>query len=145
MKRDQLVKIRVARPEDENFIAVTWLKGLYNGNDAIVDESRRMGSIYREIDWRVYADGYRRILSGILSRDTTNVFVACLTEDDDVIVGYSVIENNRLHWVFVKQAWRKIGIANSLVPKEVTTVTHLTNIGRTIRAKRGYQFNPFLV
>jgi hypothetical protein len=71
--------------------------------------------------------------------------VACLKDDADTILGYSVIEGKRLHWVFVKRVWRKIGIGASLVPPFIDSVSHLTEIGKSILEKqKGVIFNPFL-
>jgi GNAT superfamily N-acetyltransferase len=73
------------------------------------------------------------------------VKVACLKDDEDTIVGYALMSNDEttLDWVFVKRAWRTIGIAKSLVSSKTTTVTHLTKSGLSISKKKHLQFNPF--
>ncbi len=75
-----------------------------------------------------------------------NVKIACLKEDENVVLGYSVArkinEVNILDFVFVKSAWRGIGIAKSLVPSPLHVVTSLTKSGKALKPKEVI-FNPF--
>lgn len=75
----------------------------------------------------------------------TQIKIACLNEDPDVILGYSVMEGDHtLHFVFIKEIWRKMGIAKQLVPKSVVTTTHLTKVGRMAKPK-SWRYDPFLL
>lgn len=127
-----LIALRPADTSDVPFILATWLKGLRFGN-----------SWYRLIDNKVYFKLYHSVISAIISKPTTRVIVACLKEEPSVILGYSVVEGDKLHWCQVKKAWRGIGIAKSLVPESVTTATHITEIGKSILLKKNLIFNPF--
>ena len=77
-----------------------------------------------------------------------NVYVntACLKDDIEVILAYSVLEatgmDTTLHWVFTKASWRDLGIAKKLIPANVTTCSHLTKVGRSLKPKE-WKFNPF--
>jgi len=131
--KNELIIIRPGQMEDANFIFTTWLKGLWFGNDW-----------FGLIDSKVYFDTQHKIIESLLSQLTTKVSVACLKDDPKVILGYSVYSGHRLHWTHVKKAWRKIGLAKDLVPKEITTVTHVTEVGRSIMKKHSnIIFNPF--
>jgi len=140
MDKKDLVLIRNTSPNDKNFILATWLRGLYYGD-----------SWFREMPKDIYMACYHAVLERILANPDTLVQVACLKEDPDVILGYSVLAPNvtgiTLHWVFVKSAWRNIGIGKSLIPIERTNaVTHLTKSGLSILRKHPeVVFNPFLV
>jgi hypothetical protein len=127
-----LIETRFANTSDVPFILATWLKGLRFGN-----------GWFKLIDNKAYFKTYHGVIISLLSRPTVLVSVACLKEDPSVILGYAVVEGNKLHWCQVKKAWRGIGIAKSLVPKEVDTVTHLTDTGKSIFLKKGLIFNPF--
>lgn len=127
-KRD-LIHIRDSEPEDYNFMMATWLRGLYYGNDW-----------FNRIDKDIFMDNYHKIIDFLIVKPSIQTRVACLKEDPSVILGYSVSEATTLHWVFVKRAWRNIGIAHDLVPKDIQTVTHLTNAW----IKTDYTFNPFI-
>lgn len=133
LNKNELVTVRDYKPEDKNFIMSTWLKGLRYGNDW-----------FEAIDSKIYFEFYNKVLEVILSRPDTVVRVSCLIEDPEVILGYSVYSPTLIHWVFVKRAWRSIGLAKSLVPEDIKTVSHLTTVGKSIIRKRpGMTFNPF--
>lgn len=135
VNKSELVIIRDSNPNDRNFIFSTWLKGLRYGND-----------FFGDIDSAPYYKHYHHFINAVLSKPDTTVKVACLKEDPEVILGYSVYRGDTVHWVQVKSAWRLIGIAKSLMPTQVTTVTHLTKTGRSILKKNpAVKFNPFSV
>jgi hypothetical protein len=137
MKEDftGLYNIRDVRYSDMNFIFTTFLKGLYHGD-----------SWFSIIPQDIFMRNYNRFLHVLISR--SNIRVACLPDDADVILGYSIMskEGQELHWVFTKTAWRHKGIARALVPTTVTVVTHLTKVGRILKNKYpGIVFDPFRV
>lgn len=132
LEKSALVTTRPATPGDVSFIFSTWLKGLKFGN-----------SWYRLIDDKTYYHVYHQVVESILSNPATQVKIACLQDAPDVILGYSVYIGDKLHWVHVKKAWRKIGIAKDLVPGNITTVSHLTDVGKIIFLKKKLTFNPF--
>lgn len=74
--------------------------------------------------------------------------VACLSEDPNVVLGYSVVERKDedvLHWIHVKFVWRKIGIAKALLkPFDIKATTHLTTLGEQLKPKHMI-FNPFAI
>ena len=128
---DTLLKVRLATKDDEALIYQTWLKGLYFGS-----------SWFSKMDQKTFFQKYRIVINDLLLR--SQVFVAALKEDQDTVLGYSVIQENILHWIFVKTSWRKMGIAKRLLPDNINTVTHLTDLVRNILPKR-FKFDPFLI
>lgn len=135
MNKSDLVTVRDYIPSDRNFILATWLRGLKYGNEW-----------FDAIEAEAYYEYYQKAIDFILTKNTTAVRVACLKEDPEVILGYVVLNSlgNVVHWVFVKKAWRSIGIARNLVPPTVTRATHLTKVGLAIIQKHtGIKFNPF--
>jgi hypothetical protein len=101
---------------------------------------------FRAIDSRAFNNVYRLVISLLLARADTVVRLAVLSDDEDVCMGFSIMENDVLHYVFVKPLFSRQGIGKSLVPRPFNTVTHLTEIGRDIRMKnyRKTKFNPFI-
>jgi hypothetical protein len=138
LDKQNLVAIRDFMPEeDRNFILASWLKGLYYGD-----------SWFHEIPKHIFMQNYHALLERVLSPGVASVKVACLKDDPDVILGYAVLNpaGTALHWVFVKNRWRGIGIAKSLIPPSVSVVTHLTKVGLSILKKHpGVHFNPFVI
>lgn len=131
----ELIRYRPLILSDKNFIYSTWLKGLYYGNNW-----------FREIDKETYFKHYSQIIQHILMRPNVYVNTACLKDDIEVILAYSVLEatgmDTTLHWVFTKASWRDLGIAKKLIPANVTTCSHLTKVGRSLKPKE-WKFNPF--
>ncbi len=123
------------KQNDLNFICSTWLRGLYYGN-----------SWFREIDKDLFMENYNKVVHSILSKENVEARISCLKEDPDTILGYAILEpqRNAIHWLYTKDAWRKLGIAKHLLgnKEKWQTVTHLTELGKSIKPKH-YKFNPF--
>ncbi len=124
------ILVREPQPEDINFILSTMLKGLYYGS--------RFWSL---VDQDAFFSNYEPFIKQMMLSNT--IKVACLEEDPDVILGYSLFKQSNLHFIFVKKSYRKLGIAKLLYPKDTETVSHLTDMGDSIRKKLNLKFNPF--
>lgn len=135
VSKNESVTIRDYEPGDKNFIYSTFLIGLYYGD-----------SWFTMIEKDTFMHHYHKILTGILESPNNKIKVACLKDDRDVILGYSILsaDNEAVHYVFCKSAWRSIGIAKMLVPNTVHTATHLTKAGLgLLRKYPQIKFNPF--
>lgn len=65
------------------------------------------------------------------------VRIACLSDSPITIIGYSVSHGEHLYFVYVKEQYRKQGIGNLLLPKDIKTVSDdLTVIGAVIADKK---------
>lgn len=128
-------KVRAFKPEDKNFIMATFLRGMYYGD-----------SWFSLMPKDLFMQYYTRVAEALLERNA--VMVACLPDDEDVILGYSIIsfDFTTIHFVFVKSAFRKRGITKQLLPQYPTTVTHLTDLGRQLLPRlKNCVFNPFAI
>lgn len=136
------ILIRDWKPEDDkSFILATWLKSLYYG-DSWFSQIRPKDA---------FMHTYHDVLEKILALPSVVVKVACLKSAPDTIVGYAVFSFSKpdyrcLDFVYVKKAFRNIGIAKTLVPsKEINTVSHLTRTGVSILFNHpAINFNPFI-
>ncbi len=144
LNKKELIGVRPFGESDKNFVLATWLRGLYYGD-----------SFFSSIPKTIFMENYHAILEGFLQRNSGSIQVACLKEDPEVILGYSVVRHLKvgeadisvLDWIFVKTAWRGIGISKMLVPNKINACTHLTKLGASI-IKNKYPniiFNPFLL
>lgn len=132
----QLYEIRDYRPEDRAFVTSTFLKGLYYGD-----------SWFSLIEKTSFMHNYSKVIEALIDKQA-QVKVACLKDDSDVILGYSILSPNHrvIHFVFVKARWRKIGIARSLIPPKPIAITHLTKLGLSLLTKLdGCVFDPFKI
>jgi hypothetical protein len=137
-----LYDIRDMKESDKSFIMATFLKGLYYGD-----------SWFSKIPKDIFMKNYKQVAESLVAGGRTTIKVACLKEDTDIILGYSILsaDYQTIHWVYVKESklkdgssWRKKGIARSLLPQYPTAVTHLTRLGSELLHKfQGTIFNPF--
>lgn len=127
--------IRDAAPSDVNFILATFLRGLYYGD-----------FYFSEIPKDIFMRNYKEIAQGLIKSPKVTIKIACLKEDPDIILGYSILsaDYQAIVWVFVKSAWRRKGIAKALTPKHPKAVTHLSKLGKELMTKIPTAvFDPF--
>jgi len=131
-----LYDVRDGLPSDESFILATFIRGLYYGN-----------TLFNKIPKQIFVDNYKPVVQTLLSGVHTVIKIACLKEDPNIIIGYSILSSDYqvINWVYVKKAWRTRGVARSLVPQFPTSVSHLTTLGESLLTKFEVQpiFNPF--
>jgi hypothetical protein len=136
MNKSELVTIRSIREGDKNFIYSTWLLGVYYGD-----------TIFKEMQKDAFMLAYHNLIDQIIKHDQIDIKIAALKEDTDTILGYSVGNKSgtTVHFVFVKTAWRKIGLAKMLLGDNIKVATTLTKLGLGIIRKKGIEFNPFVI
>lgn len=130
-----LYDIRNAKVEDRNFVLATFLRGLYYGD-----------SWFSMIPKGSFMNNYKKVAEALIASPNVIIKVACLREDPDVILGYSIMSANHtvLHFIFVKSMWRQKGIGRSLLPDRLFAVTHLTRLGKDLLPKlKDTVFDPF--
>jgi predicted GNAT family N-acyltransferase len=120
----------------KNFIYSRYLRSLKYGNDW-----------FGEIDPDAYYKVYHLLCEKMLLNPASIIRIAQLTDDDDLILGFSISRNpDILDYVYVKREVRNNGIGKSLLPKTFNIITHLTKQALQIRASKykGTVFNPFI-
>jgi hypothetical protein len=110
--------------------------------DPISDSSFIYSSSYKQVKYANFhpqADDddffaqFQEYIRDLLAN--AKIFVACPSDDQNTILGYSVINKNTLEFVYVKELFRKQGIATLLTQnKGVTSFNkdNLTTIGQSI-------------
>lgn len=130
-----LYDIRPMLDTDKAFIMATLLRGVYYGDP-----------YFTRMPKDIFMRNYKQMAEAVVDNRLLNIHVACLKEDQDVIIGYSILsaDYQAVVWVFVKKNWRNHGIGKSLIPKYPSTCTHLTIQGQELMSKyQGMVFNPF--
>lgn len=113
-----------------------WLRSLRFGNPLF--EHADSASYYRE---------YHLYIEKLLAKPDSIVRLAVLTDDQDVVLGFSVSREDVLDYVHVHKDHRNMYIGSKLVPDFITTFTHLTKSAVAIWHEkpkfRHLKFNPF--
>lgn len=117
-----------------NLVRSRWMRSYRHCNDYM-----------KLVDADAYYNAYGVYVLHILNRPNTIVRVAVLGDDADVVLGFSVMENEVLHYVEVPKVYRKQGIGRNLVPGEVKWFSSLTKTGVRLWAEKAphAKFNPF--
>ncbi len=127
--------IREANPNDIPFIYATWLK------------SYHYDSWTKSIAKSIYFDNYKLVIDRLL--EASQVLIACHPTDENVILGYLVAEPEIIHYCFVKEAFRRFGIAKDLVraseAPETAIISHRTQMALPILRTKDFIFNPFIL
>jgi len=120
--------------EHENYILAKWLRSLRYGNDH-----------YRYAAPHEYYRDYQDLIRGIMEDEACRIRFACLADDEDILLGFSVYRDKILDYVYVQKDMRRIGIGSTLLPKGIKQISHLTKTGVKIWEKKygHWIFNPF--
>ena len=138
--RDPFYVVRAGRPSDHAFISESWQAA--NSQTAI---GREHGEHY--------ISEQKGLIRAILARPDTAVRVACVPEECDAILGYSVVgklesEEPRIYYTYVKTEARRLGIATALladVLDRVCVYTHKpkATLAEVLPHPEGWHFSYF--
>ncbi len=123
---------RIATPEDLKFVRASWF------------ESYKQGGYAPQAAFPIYRAGQDAIIERCLAASRT--FVAYATEVPDEVCSWVCIEGSRLHYVYTKLAYRRLGMALQLAYSNFTDLTehtHDTRVGRSFTARIRTKFNPY--
>jgi hypothetical protein len=126
--------IRIATDSDLRFVRSSW-----HSNHWKTWACKR-------IPWESYWPGQDRRIERLLKQST--VLVAYFEDVPDEVLGWACFEGDTLHYVYVKAAYRRAGIAAGLTASlsDKPHHSHPTNeVGRAFMSSIGAQFNPYLV
>lgn len=131
--------IREAKGKDLSFIYSTWVNSYRYGSS--LGKSCRNSIFFPE---------YNRIVDAILEKPRTKILVATTPEDPDTILGYLVHDPDVIHYVFVKEVFRKMGIARSLFHQSgrasAAVITHRTfEMDEILKKHPDLIYNPFIL
>lgn len=135
-----MFSIRQSNLNDINFVYATWLRSY-----------KDFSPISKYIERQSFFPSYQRILDKLLSRDQIKVMIACDENDSELIFGYVAFEPGIVHFIYVKEPFRKMGIAKKLcshIPDfNQCKASHLTYylLDLWTAKKTNIQFNPFLI
>jgi len=106
--------LRPAIESDRHFILDTWY--------------RAHPPLFRGVSGRVYFNGQSRLIKRLY--DQCAAYVACYAGDSDLVLGWSVTSASAVHYVWVREDFRRQGIARALLTPYIgkpTIYTHPPN------------------
>lgn len=140
------VKIRPMQEADTGFVFSSWMRSYRKGCREA-----------KALDWNVYRFGQAELITKLLLG--SEVLVAVNEKEDSQIFGYIVFTEfervTAVHWVYVKEPFRRFGIARALF--QVATAgsdhdlngalyaTHSSHNFPWLARKWRLTFNPYLV
>jgi len=101
-----------------SMIYAKWLRSMRYGNE--------YAKLIEQTAYFKYAHDY---ITRLLDNPKTVIKLAVLTDDIDVVLGFSVIRGKVLDYVYVHRDQRRLGIGASLVPDDIETFSNLTKVG----------------
>lgn len=109
------------RDQDVGLILDTFAKGVYHGGI-----NRPVGG---KKSW--FEEFHKYVLELL---DNADIFIACSDFDQSHILGYAIIEDRCLEYVYVKEWYRNNGIASLLTHDRFNDINHanITKAGQAI-------------
>lgn len=132
--------IRAYKECDKDFILASWLHSYKHSSD-----------FAKRIKHNVFYHWHNLIANNLLSRG--QVSIACLPDEEDAILGYIVSELQQdqriVHYLLVKEEWRKLGIAralfNSVDEGKPIYFTHWTAPMTSLFDKHSLIYDPYRI
>ncbi len=121
---------RLASNDDKKIIRHSWF------------ESYRRGGKAPAVRFEYYDPGQNWVIRQALERGKTTVAYA--TSVPDEVCGWACIEGDVLHYVYVKHAYRRLGIATELA-KQAKFYSQETIPGLKLARKLQLQYNPYYI
>lgn len=119
-----------------NLIYATWLRSY---------ESSSLAA--KHVPRDVFFSEHHKVLDGIFQRGA-QVKMAILAADPEVVLGWCVTAEKLVHYVYIKPAFRRRGIARALLAHIAPpfTYTHWTHVLRDLHDKvKDCVYNPYAV
>lgn len=113
--------------KDSKFILSSWSRSYWEN---------RVGP---DMEYQAYRAGHACYMNNILKR--SNVLVAKFAGIDEVL-GYAVRDGQSLHYVYVKQPYRRQHIATALA-NDCSVYTAYTKIGQKFAESLNMKYNPY--
>ena len=108
------LKIRQARPDENNFFADSWIKNM------------RANEPFKNMDFAILSKEYFPVIQTMLKEFDT--FVATHEEEDNEILSFINFRlSDKFHmvnFIYTKKPYRKLGVARELIQKTILDNKH---------------------
>jgi GNAT superfamily N-acetyltransferase len=139
-----MILIREAIESDHAFILATWLRSAYAATSKTVNDNKVIKLIKPDIFFREHQE----LIKQILSDNKTFTYVACAEDYQDQLFGYICVHGDCLHYLYVKQPYRKNGVATKLIEEigSDSIINHSHWSGDFVHLSRKIKssYNPYI-
>ena len=135
------VLYRTLQDADKAFIFSSWLKNFRNG------------TMVRNIPNEIYYTNHHKVVEKLM--DNAKTIVCCNADDPSIIYGYinyEIVDSQFvLHFVYIKQLYRKLGIAQDLLSatgndfNKLGCYTHQTMVAVAKEESLNLVYHPYLL
>jgi GNAT superfamily N-acetyltransferase len=125
------VEIRPATEEERRLVRASWFS------------SYRTGGFAPQVGFDLYKAGQGALIERLVR--ASSVFVAAAEAVPDEVCGWIVASDKAVHYCYVKQAYRRVGVATLLLEGEAPRYSHETRAGRLLARKLRMRFDPYAV
>lgn len=140
-----VVSIQEMEPCEKNLIRQSWIRSY---------QTRGLAPFVHP---EIYFPKMTGLVNDILAHESTRVYTAKISPDSDIVLGYAVFRKlgsignaNVLYYIFVKQDYRKNGIASLFIkrifkPKSSLKLAFFPGTATQFKSRRALQFlgRPF--
>lgn len=126
------ISLRPAEESDLQYVVKSWLRSYWHDSD------------YARAQGRVYHVEHRRLVLRLIQQGA--VTVAAWSGDPDTIIGFACTRAGVVHYVYVREEFRRMGIAHLLVgpmASHPVEYTHRTSILRKLPLPAAWSFNMY--
>lgn len=140
------VEFRPYRPTDLPLVRDSWMRSLWDAMTAPRRKTNRPRPPLCTPD--VYVALQPLLIARLL--ELSGATVAHVAGSEDLIIGYCAGTGGVLHYVFVKDTFRRLGIGKALINqrcgKDSVDATHWTySLDRVVGQSKRFSYNPFLL
>lgn len=124
---------REEEPGDRDFILASWLR------------SYRLSETVKGVDKSLYYSGQNKLASRILAGSEVKILAA--SEDPKTIVAWMCYRFPVIHYIYVKQDFRRMGLASRLLgdPQKWAAYTHKSLLSSKIQLPKTWKFDPYTI
>lgn len=144
LPEDSIEIRKYKKDNDEAYLYSTWLRCY-----------KHYSYFAKRIRSAQFFKGHEKVIKHLLAKPNVIVLVACPKDDDDTILGYLAFEEGDkesrpvIHFTFVKDAFRKMGVAKSLFkyanidPNNIYFTHWVFDVDELIKRWDGMLYDPY--
>ncbi len=137
-----LLRVRPAKKEDRGFIFSSWFDS-FRGTSAVHATQQRHTDLHGS---RFYWLFMQHLACQLMGEPDAKTLVLCDVEDEDTLVGFAAASGEALHYVYIRDGFRRAGHARQLIGELGTLHRYTFQTGAGERRlkprERGWIFTP---